>query len=460
MTDPAPLPRSAIPGIAWPSAMQGVGASLMAQQWQYEQSERWPAERLAAQQFRQIAELVAQCRAHVPFWRDRLAAAGLATDAALTQAAFRRLPVLTRRDIQEGGAALHANPPPAGHGAIARLQTSGSTGAPVTCLSTEMARFFGFGAHLRELLWHGWDPTSRLAAILDHHDPATAAPDGKTLANWGPPYAQVFETGPAFKLDMQAPIAAQADWLSRNRADILVTWSANLEMLARHCLDTGLTLPNLRVVRTLAEPVTPALRALCRLAWNIEPVDAYSAEEVGVIALQCEKGGLHVQSENVLLELLDEQGAPCPPGQPGRVVATSLHNFAMPLLRYELGDWAEFGPPCRCGRHLPTLSRIWGREQDRLLMADGQRRFANIPDAPFAALPDVLRHQVAQVAPDTLEIRLLARRHLTAAEQDALAVALTDSLGQLFQVRFVYPDSFASGPRTKFRPIVCELSAP
>ena len=126
-------------------------------------------------------------------------------------------------------------------------------------------------------------------------------------------------------------------------------------------------LPGLREVRTLGEASTPDLRALCREAWGVPLVDVYSAEEVGYIALQCpEHEHYHVQAESVLVEILDERGAPAPPGETGRVVVTDLHNFAMPLVRYEIGDYAEVGEPCACGRGLPVLRRIVGRVRNML----------------------------------------------------------------------------------------------
>ena len=81
----------------------------------------------------------------------------------------------------------------------------------------------------------------------------------------------------------------------------------------------------------------------------------YSCEEAGYIALQCPQAEhYHCQSESVLVEVLDDEGRPCTPGQVGKVVLTALHNFAMPLIRYENQDYAEVGPPCACGRGLPV----------------------------------------------------------------------------------------------------------
>jgi len=90
------------------------------------QTERLDPADLRRRQFQQLGLLVAHAARTVPYYRDRL------PEPPLTEAAWSRLPVLTRRDVQEAGAALHATEVPPGHGTIARAATSGSTGTPVT----------------------------------------------------------------------------------------------------------------------------------------------------------------------------------------------------------------------------------------------------------------------------------------------------------------------------------------
>jgi phenylacetate-CoA ligase len=103
-------------------------------------------------------------------------------------------------------------------------------------------------------------------------------------------------------------------------------------------------------------------------------VDMYTCQEAGYLALQCpDHPHYHVQSENVLLEVVDDQGLPCAPGEVGRVLVTSLNNFATPLIRYEIGDYAEVGAACSCGRGLPVLKRIMGRYRNLLTLPDGTR---------------------------------------------------------------------------------------
>ena len=453
------VPRSKVAGIVWPPPIDGAGADMLALQFQYSQSERWPPGTRHQWQMAQLREIVAQCEAAIPFWRARFQQAGLSSSSEITPERWHRLPILTRRDVQNAGNALHASPLPTHHGRIGTSRTSGSTGEPVTCLKTEMAMFYTHGAQLRQMLWHRWNPMARVAHIADHRLPDTAPPEGRTLPQGGPPLTHVFACGPVHQLDIRTPIAAQADWLRRRDPDVLVSWPSNLQALAQHCREARIELPRLLLIRTVAEPVTARLRQLCRDVWRAEIVDSYSTEEVGLIALQCPQGpDMHVMAENMLLEIVDEAGLPVEPGQTGRVVVTPLHNFAMPLLRYELGDWAMAGAPCPCGRHLPTISRIAGRARDRLVLPDGTRRFADIPDEAFAALPAILRHQIAQTAPDCVEIRMVTRGRLPAAKESGLREAVGAALGSGFRIELVYRDTLDPPPGRKFRQMLCEIA--
>ena len=114
-------------------------------------------------------------------------------------------------------------------------------------------------------------------------------------------------------------------------------------------------------------------------AWGVPLSDMYSGREVGYLALQCpQHDHYHVMSEGNFLEVLGDDGRPCQPGETGRVVVTTLHNYVMPLIRYEIGDFAEVGEPCPCGRGLPVLTRILGRQQNMLTLPTGESRWTQI----------------------------------------------------------------------------------
>src|SRR5262249_14466253 len=145
----------------------------------------------------------------------------------------------------------------------------------------------------------------------------------------------------------------------------------------------------------------------------VEVVDSYSSEELGYIGLQCPgREHYHVQAENLLVEVLRGDGSPCVAGETGRMVVTTLHNFAMPFVRYANGDYAEVGPACPCGRGLPVLTRIAGRQRNMLMRPDGVQHWPSFPTEVWGGIAPVRQLQVVQDALDHVEVRLVLPRDL------------------------------------------------
>jgi phenylacetate-CoA ligase len=139
------------------------------------------------------------------------------------------------------------------------------------------------------------------------------------------------------------------------------------------------------------------------------------------------------------------------------VVVTALHNFAMPLLRYELGDYAVAGAPCRCGRGLPVLQRILGRVRNMLRLAGGERYWPMLGTRGFAHLAPVLQHQFVQTACDRLELRIVAARPLTSGEEAALREHVTRRLPAPMQVDIRCCADIPRSAGGKFEDFVCAL---
>ena len=334
-----------------------------------------------------------------------------------------RVPTLPRRDLQARADSLWAARLPAGHGARLTQSTTGSTGRPLRFGNSEHAQFVAAGLMLREHLWRRRDARGRLAIVR------ASAREGE-YATWGAPVAELWETGPALVLDVRHDVDAQIERLRAFAPDYLLTYASNAHALARRVLERGIADLRLRELRVFGELCRPDLAELCREAFGADLSDAYSAEETGPIASQCpEQGRYHVHADSVLLEVLDERDRPCPPGSLGRVVVTPLHNFAMPLLRYDLGDYAAAGEPCACGRALPVLARIAGRRRNMLRLPGGGSRWPSFPASVWLPFPAITRVQLAQLALDRVEVRVEATRDLEAGERARLFEVLGRRLG-------------------------------
>lgn len=462
------VPRSSIREIVWPGTAVGENARSLALQYQYRQSERWDAETLRAHQWIQLRHLLTHADRTMPFWRTRLRDAGILPDTALTPEIWSRIPILTRAQTQDAGTALHCRSIPAAHGEITTAATSGSTGRPLNVIKTDVQQIFWKSFLIREMFWQKVDFRAKNGSIRTMRDITTKPGAGLRLTDWGAPINTLSTTGPGVMFEIRRPIAEQAAWLLREDPEYLLTFSSNFALLAQYFRDSARRPKRLRKLRGFAEIVTPDARALCREVFGTEIIDAYTAEEIGYIALQCpdhapsaqlsdEITPLHVMAEGVYLEVLDEAGKPCGPGEIGRVVVTPLHNFAMPLLRYEIGDYAECGGPCPCGRGLAVLNRIIGRSRDRVIMPDGTGRAAFFGSKKFYQVPAIRQFQGAQTARNVIELRLVVRHPLTLDEESLITGLVRDDLDPSFQVRFVYVDEIPRRPSGKIEEFRCEI---
>lgn len=450
--------KSTTEGSIWPALPSRLAATLLAIQYQLEQSQWLPPETLRRLQFTQLEDLLRHAAATVPYYKKRFAGAGVDAAAPLDDGAWARIPLLTRRDLQSAGDGLASSAPPKAHGKIHEISTSGSTGMPVTTRGTELTRILWLGFTLRDQLWQGFDFSKTLAAI--RHVPGGAAkyPDGARNPGWGPATDPIFETGPAILLSIATPVEQQIEWLQRKNPDYLITYPSNLMALLMHCKAEGIRLPGLRCVETLSEILHPDVRAACQQVWGVKVVDMYSSQEVGYLALQCpDHDHYHVQSENLLVEILDDSGRPCAPGETGRIVATTLHNYAMPLIRYEIGDLAVAGETCSCGRGLPVITRILGRVRNMLTLPTGGQVWPYFGGDSFAKAAPVRQYQVVQKSLSELELRVVAERPLTPAEESKIRGLIAKQAGKGFNITITYHDEIARSKGGKFEDFRSEI---
>ncbi len=451
--DNSGLLRSSIPGQVWPAVPDNAGALALALQYQLMQSEWWPVERITQFQFAQFNSVVRHAVAQVPYYKARFAEIGFNAGSVLTPEVFARLPVLTRRDVQSAGAALFAASIPAQHGGIASGETSGSTGAPVVFRSSLLEQLFWNAFTLRDHLWHRRDLSGRLAAVR-------YAPAGGTAASWGPATDAAFMTGDCAILHIDTDLSQQVDWLCERDPVYLLSYASNIRQLALAFMARGLRLPRLREVRSVSEVVGPELRTLVRGAWNVPLTDMYSAKEVGYIALQCpERDVYHVQSENVLVEIVDDYNRPCAPGQAGRVLLTALHKFAMPLIRYEIGDYAVPGEACACGRGLPTIREIRGRERNMMHLPNGDKRWPLCDLVKEPQLPGILQYQFVQKSHEHLELRLVVGPQYSRNLEPVLQEIVHRRLGYPFELAIFYGDSIPRSSGGKYEDFRSEIDA-
>jgi phenylacetate-CoA ligase len=443
--------KAALPHVAWPE-ITGKGLEcLVSLINSLETTQHLTTLELERCQRIQLEVLAAYAARHSPFFAGRLKRAHLKPADFGKPGALQRLDVLHRRDIQQAGSALRCAEVPPRHLPLNKGETSGSTGEPVVVIRTALNRLFWMAMTMREHLWNTRDFALRSTSVRASI-PALAYKD-----DWGPPANLLYKTGRSQGIPITADAAQQAAWISDFDPGYLMHYPNSLEALCDHCEKHAIRFTGLRQIRSIGETLSPALRTRAQKILGARVVDTYSSNEVGVIAIECPVSGLyHVMAENLVVEIVGEDGTPCKSGEIGRVIVTDLHNFATSLVRYDIGDYAEVAGPCPCGRGLPALRRILGRERNLVAMPDGTRHWPLVGFHAFRDVAPVLQYQLVQHDSQNIEMRLVVERGLTSAEEGSLRDIVVGALACPFTIRFTYlSGNIPRGPGGKFEEFIC-----
>ncbi len=333
-----------------------------------EASQWWDAAALAELQLGRLRSLLAHAGAASPYWREVFAAADLRPQAVHELADLRRLPTLTKRDLQRHRLEMRA---PGHPGRLIADKTGGSTGEPVT-FDLDARRFYYRNAvAMRHNDWAGLRLGRKSAYFWGHRGDLATPPRRLARARAALMDRQIF-------LDTSSLSAAAMDHfrarlLSYDPA-VYVGYANAVYLYARFLQKRGGPYHRPRGIITSAEFLAPEQRQVIETVFGCRVFDRYGSRETGLVASECGQGeAMHVADESILVEILRPDGTPAAPGERGRVVVTDLLNLGMPLIRYEIRDTAvPVADACPCGRGLSRLRMAGGRITDFLLARDGR----------------------------------------------------------------------------------------
>ena len=306
---------------------------------------------------------------------------------------------------------------------------------------------------LRDLAWRRYDFRGRIttvrAQVTRYYE----------MDGWGRPVDALYNSGRSQGIPIETDVREQLRLMRQFKPEVLSVMPSNLMAMVEFWEARGFAPKSLRRIRTLGETVKDSLRSRLAAISGIQIEDHYSAQETGSLAIQCPESGLyHIMAESVIIEVVGPDGAPCGEGQTGRVVVTDLHNLATPLIRYAIGDYAEVGGACSCGRGLPTLRRILGRERNLIVMPDGRRHWPVVShiEREIGAAVGARQYQIIQRGLTTLEFRMVCDRPQAPSDDDMVRRIVRTALGYPFEIEVVrFEGALPLGPNGKFEDFLC-----
>lgn len=367
-----------------------------------EESERHDPQRLRDYQSARLRQLVTHAYETVPYYREVMDARRLRPHDIATHDDLPKLPLLTKDDVRHAGERLlssTANPK-----RLRTAWTSATTETPLPVKWDGSVSLMNHACYMRVRRWAG-------------------VPFGRPYATiQGTPIVSVNQTRPPFwrhnprwnQLILSTLHMSDENlphYVRKMRefgAEDLEAYASCAYVLARYLESRGEYLP-LTCVMTTGEPLLPPEREVIEERFRTKVFDAYGHAERVTFSSECEEHrGHHVYAEYGITEITDEQGNVLPPGHVGLLVGTSLHNFAMPLIRYVCGDvGAMSDEACPCGRSLPMLGTLMSRAADILVTPSGEMVPPKMISWIIKFLEGVTTWQVIQERPDELRVMIV-----------------------------------------------------
>jgi phenylacetate-CoA ligase len=399
-------------------------------------------------QLAKIQNLIKYAYEHVPYYRERYQREDIHPQDVKSWEDFRRLPYLTREDVNNH---LDDLVSPEFRGRLWQSRTGGSTGEPMRFYVDSSFHTWN-GARVRltrgwygvrdgdKIAWvwgaerdmPGWSRKERLMAQIRRHR-----------------YLNAFHM-------TEDTMQAFAELLLHWQPDMIRAYPSVLSLFTQFLVKKGVTGIHPRLVVCTAEMLTESQRQLFEEVFECRVANCYSSREFSHIAYECEKGGLHVCYSRYM-ELV-EDGKTVEPGQMGEIVITSLHQYAMPFIRYKNGDMGVYEPGgCVCGRGLPVLKEIVGRVNDIMVTTQGDAVHGFFFNRVLRARPNIVRYQVYQPDRQHLEIRLVCKEDAGSEWFEDIRNDIRARFGASMQISFQMVDDFEMSPAGKHRYIVSDV---
>ena len=368
---------------------------------QLESSQWWGSDELERNRLARLQTLLAHAAAHVPYYRELFGQIGFSPSHTTSLSVLQRLPLLSKPLVRSHQQELRSEIA----GPLKRCGTGGSSGDPLVFFIGKDRITHDVAAKWRATRWWGVD-------IGD-----------KEMVLWGSP----------IELNAQDRLKALRDRLIRTcllptsrmseddldrflermrafRPRMLFGYPYAISRFAGHAEKRGVRLDHLgvKVAFVTAERLYQEQRELIERVFGCRVANGYGGRDSGFIAHECPEGGMHISAEDIIVEILDNDGQVLPPGAPGEIIITHLATRDFPFIRYCTGDIGVLDDRlCRCGRGLPLIKEVQGRSNDFVAALDGTLFHSSALNHIFRDLGGIQQFKVVQESLDLTRVQVV-----------------------------------------------------
>jgi phenylacetate-CoA ligase len=417
--------------------------------------ERWGVGEIRDYQDRRLREVVQVAYARSPYYRQIMDAAGLRPPDINGVSDLHKMPLLTRAVVRERITDLMTSRTPERtwlHG-----HTSGTTGSPLSIWYDRGMCVENNAQDRRQKAWGGMRSGDWIGMFLGR---VVVPPTQRRPPYWRVNLIQRELWFSSFHMSEDSLDTYFAE-IRRRGLRFLEGYPSTLFILAMHLRRRGEVLP-MRAVFSSSETLHPVQREVIEESFDCRLFDFYGMAERTVFAGECEAHkGRHLADDFGYTEVVDDTGKPVPTGTWGYLVGTSLHNVAMPMIRYRTNDVSRISEePCPCGRSFRILDPVTTKAEDVLITPDGRLISPSILTHPFKPFDKLLKSQVIQLAADKVLVKLVAGAGFSAEQEAELIAGLQARLGPEVHIEVRLVDDIPPEPSGKFRWVISRVATP
>ncbi len=248
--------------------------------------------------------------------------------------------------------------------------------------------------------------------------------------------------------------------INRQKPKMIVGYPSTLEYFAQRVLDSGMKIHSPKSIVATGETLYDFQKNLISEAFKTKTFNRYASREVDVIAAECQfQCGLHINSDHVIVELLNESGEQCKENELGELVITDLDNYVFPFINYKIGDLGiRSSKQCPCGRAFPLLAKIEGRSFDLVIGSNGNRVPGNFFTLLRNKIKGIQKFQLIQKKIGLIQLMLQINSAYNLDEEFALRKMIKEKLGEDTVLDIIYVEEIPKTATGKHKWIISEVS--
>ena len=330
-------------------------------------------------QEKRLKHILSHAYHHVPYYRETLKNAGIvANDDKINLQSFQNIPLLDKDTLRSQFDSLKSDDISRRKSFISK--SGGSTGEPINFIIDKHYRDWRTAVKLLDDLWTGssrGDKKILLWGSLRDYFRDRAYAGGRSviqeslrikIRRWlrNEIWLNSFLMSPEIMRDYVKEI-------NEFKPVQILGYVESVYELALFIEENDLQVHSPNSIITSAGVLYPHIKKTIERVFKSPIFNRYGSREVGDIACECSHHkGLHISALTHYVEILKSDGTPAEPGEIGEIVVTSLTNYSMPLIRYQISDFASWSKDkCPCNRGLPLINNVLGRTSDTFVNKDG-----------------------------------------------------------------------------------------